>query len=176
MLARRKSSGRVHYYYATPGSDRKEVALGPDLGIALKKYRALVEHSDYHPPIPADTAVLLHRSIVRNARTKRVDVQLTIQDIDVMLAESRGRCAVSGLKFHSGTVPGTRARPFMPSVDRIVAGGSYSKENTRLVCVAVNLAMNQFGEATFYSIAVATTLRHRRIAERSGDIGAEPGE
>lgn len=49
---------------------------------------------------------------------------------------------------------GSRAfGPFSPSLDRIIPKLGYTKENTRLVCTFINLAMNHFGEDVFAKVA-----------------------
>ena len=64
-----------------------------------------------------------------------------------------GRCALSGLRqVGSGKV----LRPFAPSLDRIDSTGGYTRDNVRLVCQAVNFALNAYGEDVFREIATAT--------------------
>jgi hypothetical protein len=67
-----------------------------------------------------------------------------------------GRCALTGLPFDLREIGTGRARrPFAPSLDRIDGEGGYTKDNVRLVCQAVNFALNRFGEDVFYEIAEA---------------------
>jgi hypothetical protein len=47
--------------------------------------------------------------------------------------------------------------PFAPSVDRRLSSGGYTEDNVRLVCVAVNFAMGQWGEDVFLHLAKAAT-------------------
>lgn len=72
---------------------------------------------------------------------------------------SAGYCEVTGLKFSFAVYGNSRMRPFAPSLDRIVAGGPYSIENCRLVCAAVNVAMFNWGEALFRTLAVGYVSR-----------------
>lgn len=68
---------------------------------------------------------------------KRALHGLTTDDLLEVLERQNGRCALSGVeltcKLEKGTICKTNA-----SVDRLVAGGSYSKDNVQLVCRAVN--------------------------------------
>ena len=165
MIARRQKSGNISYYYCTPGAGRKEIPLGQDRNAAIARYHAIGESGTRAPP-PIGTARALYKAMIKNAKPKGVPVMLSIADIAEMLESSGGICSVTGLPFDSTQYPGHRIRPWMPSIDRIRPGGPYARENTRIVCAAVNLAMNQFGEATFLKIAAATVLRQRLL--RSG--------
>ena len=75
-----------------------------------------------------------------------------------MLERQGYRCAVSGIAFDL-TDPGSARRvfrkPYRPSLDRIACKGPYSKQNVRLVCVAVNVALNEWGEPVLYKIAAS---------------------
>jgi hypothetical protein len=73
------------------------------------------------------------------------------------LFEAQGaRCALTGIAFDLGVVgTGQARRPFAPSPDRIDSSGGYTRDNTRLVCQAVNFALNAFGEDIFREIALA---------------------
>lgn len=44
-------------------------------------------------------------------------------------------------------------RAFGPSIDRIDASGGYTKDNVRLVCSGINIALGNRGDATFERIA-----------------------
>ncbi len=51
--------------------------------------------------------------------------------------------------------PGWRRAPWAPSVDRIDSSKGYVPGNVRLVCVAANLAMNEWGEDVLARVARA---------------------
>jgi hypothetical protein len=66
------------------------------------------------------------------------------------------RCEVSGHVFTTERVENALVKyPFAPSLDQIVPGGGYTKINTRVVCVLVNFAMNEWGDAYLREIAAA---------------------
>jgi hypothetical protein len=46
-------------------------------------------------------------------------------------------------------------QPFAPSIDRILSGGHYIPENVRLVCVAVNFGMGEWGLEVYMTLARA---------------------
>jgi hypothetical protein len=67
-----------------------------------------------------------------------------------------GVCEYSGLPFERGaSAEDFRARPFAPSLDRIVPALGYVKSNVRMVCFAVNMALSDWGDDVFLRIAQA---------------------
>ena len=84
-----------------------------------------------------------------------------------------GRCAVTGLRFNLERFPNALVKhPFAPSVDRRLSSGGYTVDNVRLVCVAVNFGMGQWGEEVFLTLARAAidreAVRHVRSQYRRG--------
>lgn len=59
-----------------------------------------------------------------------------------------GKCAITNIDFCFEKSKSFR-RPFSPSIDRIDSSLGYSKNNVRLVCTIVNLALNEFGDDAF---------------------------
>ena len=79
-------------------------------------------------------------------------------DIEWLLnlhSKQSGCCLLTGipLEFSVNANKTRRFIPFAPSLDRIDSDDGYTKDNTRLVCVAVNLALNRFGEDLFTRVA-----------------------
>jgi hypothetical protein len=112
--------------------------------------------------------------LLDNARTRALrrgeQFPLTQRDMEHIIARSRSRCEVTGLPFSWKWHPNQRRRPFAPSLDRIIPALGYTRANVRLVCVAVNIAINEWGEDTFAAIASAY-LSHREkytIQQQSG--------
>jgi hypothetical protein len=67
-----------------------------------------------------------------------------------------GRCAVTGIRFSLEEYPHALVKhPFAPSLDRMDSKVGYTVSNVRLVCVAVNFGMNQWGEDVFMRLARA---------------------
>jgi hypothetical protein len=79
--------------------------------------------------------------------------------LEALWLECGGRCLLSGIEFDMTPFSGKR-RPFAPSIDRIDPSRGYSKGNCRLVCVAVNYAMSDWGLAVLKRIAVAILERN----------------
>jgi hypothetical protein len=82
-----------------------------------------------------------------------------------------GRCAVTGLQFNLQRFADALVKhPFAPSVDRRLSSGGYTPDNVRLVCVAVNFGMGQWGEEVFLTLARAAVDRERqRLSEPEND-------
>lgn len=98
-----------------------------------------------------------------------VDENLLAFALDLYRAQG-GCCALSGLPFHLRVVGSGKARrPFAPSVDRVDSASGYTRDNVRLVCQAVNFALNTFGEDVFREIALATA---RFVPERIEPLAA----
>lgn len=62
---------------------------------------------------------------------------LTIEDLLEVLQSQNGKCALTGRDLQCRLVPGIPS-PENASIDRIVAGGPYSKGNVQLICRDVN--------------------------------------
>lgn len=118
-----------------------------------------------------------HAAAVRKAKTTAFtyaktrsrmrfgEAGLSRDDFEAMWERSGGRCEVSGIEFDCFPVEGKLKRPWTPSVDRIDNTKGYTPDNCRLICLAVNLAMNEWGEAVLFRIAEALTM-HRAKKRR----------
>jgi hypothetical protein len=83
------------------------------------------------------------------AKEKSLDFDLDKDFIFSLYEEQDKKCSISGILFDSESNPEFRIRPWAPSIDRINSKLGYTKNNVRLVCIAVNLAINQFGDSIF---------------------------
>jgi hypothetical protein len=103
----------------------------------------------------------------KNARARGIRFDLTRDDIAEMLEQSRGRCSVTGIFFEFSKKDHHRRRPWVPSIDRMDSQKAYTRDNCRLVCSAVNYAMNEWGIEVLYKIAA--NLRPKKTAMRMLD-------
>jgi hypothetical protein len=89
----------------------------------------------------------------KRAGRRGMEAELTLEMARALWARCGGRCELTGIAFDF--TPGGRheRRPFAPSLDRRDSSRGYTQENVRVVCVAVNLAMNQWGEAVLLKVA-----------------------
>jgi hypothetical protein len=78
---------------------------------------------------------------------------LSADEIQQLLARASGRCELTGIPFSAVRIDGCSKRPWTPSIDRIDNAKPYTLSNCRVVCTAVNLALNEFGETILRRIA-----------------------
>ena len=93
-----------------------------------------------------------------------------------LFQQQAGRCTISGLAFSLTMFPGVLVKhPFAPSLDRISSRAGYAAENVRLVCIAVNFGLGQWGEELYLTFARAAVERGGRVADgadrTTGDRG-----
>ena len=99
--------------------------------------------------------VLYKRAKIRS-KNKKLDFDLSLDFIEAMWHKQNGKCALTGINFIlDENEQNYTSHPFTPSIDRINSNKGYTKDNVRLVCVAVNYALNEFGESIFRQICEA---------------------
>lgn len=97
----------------------------------------------------------------KNAKSRNLECTLTLDDIKNLAEKSQGRCSLTGIKFEFGASKelfGTlvrRKRVWAPSLDRLDGFKGYTPDNVRLVCMAVNIARQEFGDAVLLKMARA---------------------
>jgi len=115
------------------------------------QFRMVVQgEPDEH--VPPDNLTSAYSRMFRAAR-KRDRYLLTVEDERELVRRCGGRCEVSGVPFSLNRGEWGRA-PYTPSLDRIKSKAGYTPENCRIVCCAVNLAMNEWGESVLEKIAL----------------------
>jgi hypothetical protein len=98
------------------------------------------------------------------AKARGIPFGLTMAHFDAMWERSGGYCEVSGIPFALEAVESSKRRPYAPSIDRRDGVMGYYPDNCRLVCAAVNLAMNEFGESVLWDIACSMALKRTKKA------------
>jgi len=91
----------------------------------------------------------------RRANKKQIEFDLSEQFITELLRKQNNKCAITQIEFDTLKEYSNRTRPFAISIDRIDSLKGYTGDNVRLVCVAVNYALNEFGETIFHKICKA---------------------
>lgn len=104
---------------------------------------------------------LVYYQVTARARQRGCDA-LSFSEFEELWLAAKGRCELTGIRFSAKRVEGSLKRPWMPSVDRIDSTRGYEKGNCRLVCVAVNIALNDFGFAVLCKVAGALVDKRRR--------------
>jgi hypothetical protein len=161
-ITRRGGSLRIVVRNRGARLSRSVKIIGGDVDAALQKARKLRDwiHAEWPRVVSqydhANSDDADYVEPFRNAR-KRPNYHLTREDEQRLIRESQGRCALTGLPFR-GRCREFRRNPYGVSVDRVDSSRGYTPDNTRLVLVAVNLAMNEWGEDVFRQIAHAYLL------------------
>jgi len=144
--------------------------LGDDRATALRRYAEMVETGRSVTAVPECHATRMHKAMRANAKARGIEVKLSLSELEALVNEACGRCSLTGIYFNADRPEGHRIRPWLPSLDRIDAMKGYETGNVRIVCAAVNIAMNQFGEDVLFRIA-ASLVTKKRFAERATYIG-----
>jgi hypothetical protein len=107
-------------------------------------------------------------SILSSTRARAKDRGL-LCDLDEEWIRTRlaGACELTGLPFdfESGKSIG-RFNPYAPSVDRRIAGGNYTKDNCRMIVMALNVGINYWGEEIYRHIAKAYLKQRKEQKKR----------
>jgi len=109
----------------------------------------------------------VYKLSVRNAYRRSIPFALSRKHFDALVVNAQGRCMVSGIPFSNERIPGSARRPYFPSLDRIDSSKGYSCNNVRLVCVLVNIALNEWGLDPLMRVAQAIV---GRSAESAGQL------
>lgn len=107
------------------------------------------------------------RTLIANVKSRQriKGGTATASAVELVAIRSGGYCEVSGIPFDLTGLP---RHPFGPSLDRIDADRGYDADNIRMVCLAVNLCMSEWGEDIFVQVASATLMK--RLQEMSGSV------
>lgn len=101
------------------------------------------------------------------AKSRGMPCELVPEEIQAII--DNGICELTGIAFDLNTPRAWNA----PSLDRINSSEGYTKENTRVVLYALNVAANTWGENRILEIASAISKRRK---ERSNSLSIALGE
>jgi hypothetical protein len=97
----------------------------------------------------------------KRARSKGIEFSLDREWLESKL--NHGVCEISGIQFDlTDTSKNFRARPYSPSIDKINAKGGYTKENCRVICFCVNMALSDWGLDNLYFMC-EKVLKNRKL-------------
>lgn len=96
----------------------------------------------------------LYRATRERARRKGIEFTLTDAEFAAIVEDSGGRCALTGIPFSTLKRNDWFRAPYAPSLDRIEPKKGYVDGNVRLLCVAANWALQDWGVDVFKEIAL----------------------
>lgn len=128
-----------------------------------------------NPQRPPEWVTVLYKAAKNAAARRKRPFDLTEAEIVELVKESGGYCPVSGVRLRLDACEDARGkikRPWSPSLDRIDSTKGYAKDNCRVVCLAVNFAMNMWGEEILITLAKsmaarATDRRFKKVSSSS---------
>ena len=94
---------------------------------------------------------------------------LTLDELAAIAYRSDGKCEVTGIPFSDEKISGASRPPYAKSIDRINSARGYTRENCRLVCHCVNVAMMDWGDGVVQKIAQAYNLKILNEALHNND-------
>lgn len=103
--------------------------------------------------VPTSWTRLTHSRMRRRTRKKAFDTCMTIGQLGELLARCGGKCEISGVDLKRPQTDKRVKDPMNVSIDRIDSALGYTLANCRVVCLALNIAMNQWGEGVFRALA-----------------------
>jgi hypothetical protein len=127
--------------------------LGRTVESAKREYKRLSTDMSI-PVVEMDFLRQLTFKAASRARRLRVPFSIDADGVGALFEQQAGKCALTGLKLDCCNAVGYKRRPWAPSLDRKIPALGYTPENTRLVCFAVNAAMNTWGEQEFEKVAL----------------------
>lgn len=104
----------------------------------------------------------IYNSILSRSRRKERLCNISVDDIFDLVISSNGRCQVTDIPFSMNKPQNCRTAPYFPSIDRIDSSKGYCKGNCRLICYAVNMALNQWGDQVLEKISMAFLYKKMR--------------
>lgn len=119
--------------------------------------------NDYIDSIAEDKTQWVHRLFVSVQKRRNIvkrGCTLNKDQILRLLKRSCGRCEVTKIPFDTkNNIGRTTLTPWRPSIDRINSKEGYHFANCRIVCLAVNMAMNKWGGEVMTIIGKAMLLK-----------------
>jgi hypothetical protein len=98
-------------------------------------------------------------NIKNRSKKKGWSFDIDTSFIQELFEKQDGKCAITKIPFTFNFTKHKNYKkdPFSPSIDRIDSSRGYTKDNVRIVCMVVNLALNEFGYEIFAKMCQAFT-------------------
>jgi hypothetical protein len=138
-----------------PGSPEFEEAYGLAMAGCIKprppsenqhRYRSNVEHK----------VKLLLKGAKRRAEAREFEYELDWDWVHSQLDKQKYKCALTGISFE------WKDKFYGPSIDRIDSSVGYTKRNTRIVLVCVNVMLSDWGEHVLRRVSRAY-VKHNKV-------------
>lgn len=149
----------------------RSVFLGTTLKEAQENYGKAIGQTTTRL-IDDGIARQLFRRAKSSAKVRGIAFALDYEDVLTMLERANGRCELTRIWFDLDWAGEHTRRPWFPSIDRIKNDVGYLQTNCRIVCVAVNIALNTFGQEVLLQIAKA--LRRQKKYSQSPILVTAP--
>lgn len=110
-----------------------------------EKHRLRIRQSvkKYHETIKGRASLMFYNA---KGRAKKYGLEFALDRDWIEAKLATGYCEVTGFEFTFESTD-TRYNPWSPSVDQIVPGAGYTKDNVQIVCTIHNTSKNEWGEA-----------------------------
>jgi len=132
------------------GVEVREFLAGPAPAKQEKPKKIVIEPSRFSSSFADFNEAI--RGAKRRASRKGRECDLKKEDAKALWERCKGACEITGIPFDFTRKSNQKTRPFSPSIDRIDNTKGYTKDNVRVVCTSVNIAMNQWGEEVLHAI------------------------
>lgn len=179
----RSRHGKDRYYFRRQQLRVRLPDPGEDPALFRKLYdRCLIDSGGLTPKIPSKGGrgrKRRHNPIYRaiwlaksRAKEKGRSFDLTSGWMLEQLARQDNRCAITGIEMAVAADLGAKS-PYQVSIDRIDSARGYTRDNCRLVALAVNLALNVWGLETYLALAKGA-IETQNCHTKSVAFGSEP--
>lgn len=98
------------------------------------------------------------------ARRRGVPHAITKEDVLELVRDQNACCAISGLPLILSAGCGRTKNPFAPSIDQIIPGAGYTKDNIQIVCIMANTAKNNWHQSELINFCHAVSKKHKPVA------------
>jgi len=115
-----------------------------------KKWQEKLFYSTNPKDMLEATFYKISQSSRSNAKTKRIEYSLSIQNLRDIYKNQEGKCFYTGIPMALRTIHHLDRDPLLISLDRYSSTLGYTKENTVFCCWGVNALKGYHSANTFY--------------------------
>ena len=107
----------------------------------------------------------MYSRVKRAAQQRGIGFEITKDELLEILRRCGGYCELTGIPLQDRKPEGARTNWFAPSLDRIDSSAPYRADNCRIVCVAMNVALGDWGESIFRLLAEGYCCKAGKLKE-----------